>query len=383
MLLRSTVLFAAGWLALLAGAPAGAAQGSGPCGGDDDCSAYAFEVDCRALSDADGYVASATGMLQVTRRVDAEVRVSGSLDINTKLANMPDRTRPLPIEGRVDILGRMLLASVVQNPDTEDDELLSINLVFADGLTAITDRFGTEYETDCTYTRGNLPPTADLIVDPGLPLRFETLDGQVRARIALLNVGTVAISAPELRVRIGELELTGALYDGELGTNTIDVGHDGALLVDLPEDNPTRCAEYPVELDIDHRVQKGGFDPFGNDTRSVQAPCLRWDTPITDDALGEPANALIAGKTLGDIINSRAVARIDGNVCSNCHSPGSGRRYSPPAGVSIGPSTVIGGLTWDGRPGGLVDYFLEATGAGEKPQYLEQALVRWRGDGAL
>lgn len=43
----------------------------------------------------------------------------------------------------------------------------------------------------------------------------------------------------------------------------------------------------------------------------------------------------------------------------------------------------LGGVARGGRPGGLVDYFLEAMGAGAKPEYLEQAFVRWRGDGAL
>lgn len=337
----------------------------------EDCEDYAVEVRCSAVNEF-GNVASARGTLRVTGRSEQDrLAVSGTLRINAKLYGDPDNRRRVHVEASVDLLGHYLSGSVIS-----DDELGTLFLAFVNGSSYIEGQNGTQYQTECLSSRVNFPLIGDLV--PTGTLRFSELpDGQQRAQIDVSNVGNDAVSAPQIRVRVGDQQATGALMH-PFGGNALVGGDQGYIEVDLPAGTLSRCADYDVELDLDHEAQFGPFDPFSNDAALVISPCLRWDSPITEDSLGSTPDPLIQGLTLGSILSSDVVARADGQRCSACHFPGSGKPYSPPAG-QIAPNQDIGGLTW-AQPGGWVDAFTAQT---IKPEYLKQLMLRWRADGAL
>lgn len=358
---------AAAWLVL--GAAGALAQGSGEHDCGEGCDDYSVAIRCRAVNDF-GYVASARGSLRVTGGSEpGRVAVSGTLRVNTKLYGEADNKRRVQVEGTVDVLGHFLSASVAS-----DDELTSMLFGFVDGASHIEGQDGTQYQTECSSSRIDLPLFGDLM--PSGTLRFTELDGQQRAQIDVINVGNFAVSAPQIGVRFGELEATGSLVH-PFGGNALVGGDQGYIEVDLPAFSLSRCTDYTVAIDLDQQLQSGPFHPYANDEAVVTTPCLRWDTPITADSLGSPPDALIQGLTLGSIISSDAIARADGLRCSTCHYAGSGKPYSPPAG-SLAPTEDVGGRSW-AQIGGWLDAFNAQT---IKPEYLKQALLRWRADGA-
>jgi hypothetical protein len=335
-----------------------------------------IDVHCRAVNDF-GYIASASGSLQISSRTQWNaLNVSGVLEIDARFIDAPDITRNVTIQGTVDMLGQYLFADVISGAD----DLASVFFAFgANTMSNVQSKDGIQYQTECSASMLQLPRIAD--ITPTKTLRFIALpDGQLRTQVAVWNVGNAPVMGPVARIRIGGLDVTGTLYDSGATSNTLEPGVSGYVEVDLPAGSVARCGEYPVILDLDHTLQSGAFDPFANDSGQAAAPCLRWNTPITDEALGFPADPLVQYKTLEGIVNSQQIARADGAACSNCHYAGSGKPYSPGAGT-ITPSQLIGSRAWSGYDGWAYQFYNQP--AGVKPEYLRNTFRRWLDDGGL
>jgi hypothetical protein len=300
--------------------------------------------------------------------------VSGTLDVNAKFFDASDHVQPVGVEGTLDILGQYSALDVISGAD----DLATMFLVFGPNNTSnVQAKDSTQYQTECSPSSVRLPAIADLVV--AHTLRFAVLsDGQQRTQLDVINVGNAAVTGPAARVRIAGRDVTGTLINAASGASALQAGERGYIEVDLPASTLARCGAYPVILDLAHTLQAGAFDPFANDAGQASSPCLRWNTPITDEALGVSADPLIRNQTLESIVSSEVVARSDGNACSACHSPGSGKPYSPPEGL-VSPTQNVGGRTW-AAVGGWVDEFQRQS---IKPDYLKQAFQRWRDDGAL
>lgn len=333
---------------------------------------YRVDLDCRALNDF-GYVASAHGRLTISGRGEPSgLAVRGQLELDTRLFGDPAEPREVTVEGTLDVFGQYLSLGVT----SEGDSVESLFLALLTGSSSLQGSDGVEYQTECTYTRVWLPTLADIV--PEGKLRFALLpDGQLRAQLDVFNLGNTPVVAPQIALRIAGQEVVGALHDALLLGDALGAGESGFVEAELPAGTLERCGEYDVAIDIDGSVQAGAFDPFDNDSGRASTPCLRWNTPIDDDALGVSADPLLRGKTLEAIVSSQSVARADGQLCSSCHFVGSGKPYSPPAGT-ISPALEVGGRSWSGSPG-WIDVFDSQT---IKPAYLKQAFLRWRQDGA-
>jgi hypothetical protein len=110
---------------------------------------------------------------------------------------------------------------------------------------------------------------------------------------------------------------------------------------------------------------------------------LGWNDKIDSSAFGLAPNALVDGKTLGEIISSQAAARADGLVCSACHnrSEQEGGYQVPvdPNGAlqDFNPSALVGSHTWVGT-GGWGERF---SSNNSKPDNLRIFVQAWiRGD---
>jgi hypothetical protein len=358
-------------LVVFSATPALAADGSTDPTCADDCAAHTIEVDCRAVNEF-GYVASARGTLRITgRTLPSVLAVDGNLRVDARVYGDSSQRRRVHVQGSMDIFGQFLFADV-----TSDDALESIALAFVGGTSQLQARDTTQYQTECTHSQVDVPLVTDIVLTHGL--RFESLpDGRLRTQIGVSNVGNLPVAGPAARVRIAGRDVSGTLHQTPSSPNAIDAGEQGYIEVDLPANSLTRCGAYRVTLDLDHALQSGAFDPFGNDSGQASSPCLRWDTPISDDALGVSADPLIRGLTLQAIVSSDTVARADGRLCSSCHFPGSGKPYSPPAGT-ITPTQNIAGRSWSEVAG----WGAEFTAQSIKPGYLKQAVQRWLEDGA-
>jgi hypothetical protein len=323
-----------------------------------------------------GYVASATGTLPIHgRNAWNNLTTSGELAINATFIDAHDLPRHVRVQGTVDVLGQYLFADVISGAD----DLQAVFFAFGANTTSsnVQSKSGTQYQTVCSGSTVHLPRIADLALTQRLRY-VELPNGEQRAQVDVLNVGNATVSGPAARIRIAGRDVAGTLYNAPANRNTLEAGEQGYIQVDLPAGALMRCGDYPVILDLDHTLQSGAFDPFANDSGQAQTPCLRWTTPITDEALGVAANPLIAYKTLESIVNSQQIAREDGKTCAACHYAGSGKPYSPPAGT-ITASQTIGTHAWSGYDGWAYEFYNQAI----KPEYLKQAFRRWLDDGGL
>jgi hypothetical protein len=371
--MRITCSYVLGF-ALLAGAAPAAANAQVSAAAASGSSGVAIDIACRAQNDF-GYVATATGTLQVTSRPQPNLLfASGILHINAKYFDQADRDQAVRVEGTLDVFGQYFSGAVLSGAD----DLQSLFLAFVpNGMSDVQAKDSTQYQTECTQSSVHLPAIADLVATHGL--RFTTLpDGQLRASVDVSNVGNATVSGPAARLRIADVDVTGTLYNAAASANALQAGEQGYIQVDLPANTLTRCGEYSLILDLDHSLQSGAFDPFANDLGQASTPCLRWNTPISDDALGVSADPLIRFKTLESIVSSEVIVRSDGMVCSGCHFAGSGKPYSPSDGT-ITPTQNIGGRSWSAAGGWLDEFEAQSI----KPEYLKQAFRRWREDGAL
>jgi hypothetical protein len=335
-----------------------------------------IDVHCRAVNDF-GYIASAGGSLLISSRTQwNSLNASGVLKVDARFYDAPPAERHVTVQGTIDILGQYLFADVISGAD----DLASVFFAFAANSSSnVQSKDSTQYQTECSASTVQLPRIADITLTK--KLRFTPLpDGQLRTQVEVLNVGNAAVVGPAARIRIAGLDVMGTLYDNGATTNTLEAGVTGYIEVDLPAGTVARCGEYPVILDLDHKLQSGAFDPFANDSGLAAAPCLRWNTPITDEALGFPADPLVQYKTLEGIVNSQQIGRSDGLPCSTCHHATSGKPYSPPAGT-ITPSQMIGTRAWTGYNGWAYEFYNQPETV--KREYLRNTFRRWLDDGGL
>ena len=333
-----------------------------------------FEVKCRAQNDF-GYVASAHGRLHFGSRTPFNsVTVNGTLELDAHFIDDPSAPREVTLQGTIDLLGQYLFADVTWGAD----DLQSVFFAFGDNsMSYVQSKTGTQYQSECSMSKVKVPTVADLT--PTKKLRFEPIpEALLRAQLEVLNVGNAVVKGPAARIRIAGQDVKGTLYDSTRSKNELSPGEQGYIEVYLAVDTLKRCGSYAVILDLDHKLQYGAFDPFANDSAEATTPCLRWNTPITEEALGVPADPLIAYQTLDSIVNSQVVARADGRRCNQCHYSGSGMGYSPAAGT-ITPTLQIGSHAWTGYDGWAYEFYNQPDTT--KPAYLKQAFRRWLDDG--
>ncbi len=145
--------------------------------------------------------------------------------------------------------------------------------------------------------------------------------------------------------------------------------------------------------------QQGGGGTGGRDRPGTRDPdILRWTTPITAETLGQTPADYLNGKTISDIVNSRAVGRPDNQLCSTCHHSAASFKYRPPVATSgsrgitqeITPALLISregeriSYSWNGTTSSqppIVDYFVQTPFG--KPVELEAAFLKWLSDGGL
>ena len=333
-----------------------------------------LQVHCRSQNDF-GYIATASGTLSLGGRTPYNsVAVSGGLELDSHFIDAPSQPRHIELQGTIDLLGQYLFADVTRGAD----DLASVFFAFgANSSSYVQAKDGTQYQTECSSSHVRLPEVADLTATK--KLRFEPLpDGRQRAPLEVLNIGNTTLTGPAARIRLAGLDLDGTLYNAARTQHALSTGEQGYIEVDVPAGTLTRCGSYALILDLEHKLQSGAFDPFANDAAEAQTPCLRWNTPITEEALGGPVDPLIAYKTLDGIVNSQEIARRDGLRCNACHYAGSGKPYSPPAGT-ITPSLPIGAHAWSGYDGWAYEFYNQPDMV--KPGYLKAAFRRWLDDG--
>lgn len=335
-----------------------------------------LSIHCLARNDF-GYVAGAHGMLQLGSRTPSNtLTASGELELDAHFIEDAPNPRHVSLQGTIDLQGQYLFADVTWGAD----DLQSVFFAFGPGsMSYVRGKNSTEYQTECSTSVVKMPRSADLAITS--KLTFTALaEGAQRAQLQVLNVGNATVTGPAARIRIAGQDVSGTLYDNMRTKNALDAGEQGYIELDLPAATLTRCGNYAVILDLDHALQSGELDPFANDSADADTPCLRWNTPITEAALGGPVDPKIAYQTLDNIVNSQVVVRADGNLCNACHYSGSSKPYSPPAGT-ITPWQQIGSRAWSGYDGWVYQFHnLPDT---VKPVYLKQAFRRWLDDGGL
>jgi hypothetical protein len=242
---------------------------------------------------------------------------------------------------------------------------------------------GATYTTTCLGPEA-IPQGADLAPDFAFGNIVSNGNGTVDVDVDVTNQGTKLVLAPNgVRVSIAGVVYDATLFQNDDGhasaPNTLLAGEHGYLRAHgVPAGTLAECGQYPVVLDVDHAVQFGQPDPFGNDARAIATPCImHWNTPITKERFGVEPPPWLAGKSLSDIVNSKVSGRPDGMLCSGCHHTGSGHPYSPDLSVPMGPATVVDGQTWGSGWGAV---FAQQS---IKPQPLKDAFTKWRNDGEL
>jgi hypothetical protein len=276
-----------------------------------------------------------------------------------------------------------------------------MNLYFGSSYSSsLNGKDGIQYQTSCSALK-SLPQAADLRPDGTISL-LRNPDGTVLARIGVANIGTKPVSGTA-KVLIGNVSRMATVVAAPPNSGPILPGFAGTLEATFP--SLSRCTTYSVTIDTDKKLQSGAPSPFKDDKVNAKTTCLEFNTPITTETLGLVAGTnpdpLIAGKTIDDIINSRVIARADGNVCSRCHhSAATSNDYHPAVAFnqtsSMTKNTYVSdprannhyaARTWAGEPGlaGWAQLFALRTNnadPGYKPPHLRNLFQRWIDDGA-
>lgn len=357
------------------------------------------EVKCDAVNDF-GYVGSTRGSLKVSGPRDdyGHLKLKGKLEISFGPAGSPATSYTnVKVHGTIDPTGQYANLQV----DGGAPELESLNVYFTKTTSSsINSKDGIYYQTTCGQPPA-LPKATDLRPDGTIAL-LRNANGTMTARVGVKNVGTRAVSG-SASVRIGTTTTNASLFARPPLTGALAPGFAGyfeATVQDL-----ARCSSYSVTIDVDHTLQKGGPNPFADDTATATTTCLTFTTPITTETLGlvtgTSPDALIENKTIDDIVNSRVVARRDNNVCSTCHNKtATSNDYHPFVDFKqtsmLTKDTYVddpramnhySARTWAGSAGtpGWAALFTLRTNPsdpGYKPDYLRALFQRWIDDGA-
>jgi hypothetical protein len=339
---------------------------------------YGVAVRCIATNNF-GYIGTVSGNLTIkSHEWPSGFSVTGSLAVDTKLFGSSDHRRTLAVTGDLDATGQLAFV----NPTNTSDELDQLNLAFGPGsMSNLHAKNTTEYQTDCSSSSVTLPHGSDLVLEHTMRV-YDRGDGTHGVQIDVSNAGNVPANAASGRVRIGTSTFTGSLHQYFGGTatapNTVNPQEQGYIEVVVPAATVARCGTYDVAIDLDHTMQSGEPDPFSDDAGQAKTPCLTWTTPIDQFTIGQVPDPITVGKTLGDIVSSKVVAReSDKKLCNACHVVGSAHPYSPPPG-DIRTGQVIDGQTW---AGGWAQAFVMQPDT-VKPPYLKALFAQWVQDGA-
>ncbi|HEY4185446.1 MAG TPA: hypothetical protein VGP07_10275 [Polyangia bacterium] len=239
-----------------------------------------------------------------------------------------------------------------------------------------------------------LPPVTQLVSDlkPDGVMRFYSHDATtLGVQINVTNVGNAAAWGPAGSVTINGAAFDSVLYQYYGGTsqmaNTVNPGEHGYILVFVPNATLGACASYTLHIDTGHNMQAGLPDPYANDQAAVATQCLSWTATISSNNFpisGPP----LEGSSLGRVVSSVDIGRLDNLRCSACHYQNApGRTYQPPVAQNssaiISPTQIISGLTWT-QPGGWADRFLlrpTDSSLGSKPYHLKMLVEEWINDG--
>jgi hypothetical protein len=370
-------------------------------GAGRDAPAGSLTLSCTAVNTF-GYVASAEGELDATgpRGLDGSLTLSGTISLRAGMYGDTLRAYPaVAVRGTVDASGQFANLDVAAGAQA----LTSLTLYFQGTIASSVNAADTTmYQTDCTSSAPHLPAATDL--RPTGDVSFTDGPAMQAVLVDVVNVGTRPVSG-DARVALGSVAVVGSLYAYDVAPGAdprvLPQHARGYFALALPLGTVRRCGAYALHIDVDHTLQAGAPDPFADDAVTGTAPCLSFTTPITARTLGEAPDAIIAGYSLDDIVNSRVVARTsDHRLCSACHYRTSGNVYHPPVdegGTStIAPTDLIDdprvttthlpARSWAGgsAPGWAYQFtqHTAATDPGVKPAYLRAVMQRWIDDGA-
>jgi hypothetical protein len=363
-------------------------------------SPFAIELDCS--ENTTWYKATALGSLNVTGRDAAgDLVVSGDLDVSVRVREDSPHSDRIAVQGtankdgssvRLDPTGTGTLP--VLKLWITHGSYLSSSLVIEDSSASDGER---HYSMDCNASRLRLPQIKDLAVAKWRSFAIVPPNsgaGYIDNVLFVTNVGSQTIPAGPIRVRVAGREIVTVIRsDASGGDGSIRPDFGGEIPLNFaPSGVLRRCQSYEVVLDLDHTVQSspapdptGTFSPYGDDADTVASPCLTWTTPIDTYVLGAWwSRTFISGRTLQEVVDSEAVGRPDGKLCSECHFPTTDKRYKPPTG-HVAPTREIVGRSW-GQPGGWAQSFIAQDGRPgstvDKPVDLRRAFQRWLDDGA-
>jgi hypothetical protein len=218
---------------------------------------------------------------------------------------------------------------------------------------------------------------SDLVLD-GTVEFYDYSDTEQSVLLDVTNIGNFPAYYGAGRVNTG-LDIRPATFASYAYGTAVNPGGKGYISARIPSRNARHCMSYTVQIDLDHTLQWDNFgnaDIFQNDLARVEAPCFRWDAPITLERLGNHPDPMIENKSLSQIVGGRVIGTSVGR-CSNCHYKNSGRRYSPnvAAGgrIAITKDEFISGRRWAGL-GGWAEEFQKV---GWKSGALKHAFKKW------
>jgi len=211
--------------------------------------------------------------------------------------------------------------------------------------------------------------------------------------INVINVGDTPVTAPNGRVSVAGVMLSGALYQyagSATQPNTVNPWERGYIHVVVPTSLMAPCQTYAVQIDLDHTMQTGGAPVFANDSGSASTVCpLTWTTPIDELHLGTVPHWSVEGKSLSSIVSSFVSGRPDGALCSSCHNASASYPYHPNVAQNgsglIGPyAPASGDQAWicTGDPWWHRFVFLPESTYPHTP-YLREFVQKWVSDGAM
>jgi len=347
------------------------------------------EVSCSEPVDGDyAYRATAHGTLRATGEPGTNVTliVAGDVELHLTADGWGARTKTVHARGELYRDGSSAYGHV--SAPSDDVEAVYLNLPDGDHSAVLAfdpnpaSHISRSYAMNCSATRVKLPHVVDLVVTNDLWDAFGIALSSSRAYLSVRNIGDAPLRARNLRVRIGSFEGRAEsvldAYTAEF--DVINPGNVGSVALPLPRGSLSSCTAYDVAVDIDGAVQTHYYDELSNDTGSSNTACLDWTTTIDVFTFSdrEPGDlSIVEDKTIEQIVSNQVSGREDGKICRDCHTPASGRRYLPPAGI-ISPTQIIEGRSW-AQAGGWADIIQDVS---IKPAHLKRLFAQWKRDGA-